>query len=302
MNVLITGGLGFIGSNLAEKCVERGYNVTLISNSKSKIENIGGFENKVNLVVKDVNDISSEVRDMDYIFHLASKVSNKKISEDPISEINVNCNGTINILEACKNFNRNARIIYGSTFFVNGNVDELPVNQCTSCNPLSIYASTKLASENFCKIYNEVYGIDCVIARFTNVFGIKEQKDNLNKGVLNRMLSELTENKELKIYRGNSKRDWIYVSDVVDACLTLAEKGKSNEIYYVGRGEGTSIESLLEMGMKIIGKGSIKEVEPIGEIRDFYCDNSLLKSLGWKPKVSLREGIKKTLEWYLRGN
>src|SRR3989344_1684349 len=169
MKVLITGGLGFIGSNLAERCAQEGHKIVLLSGSDKKKGNIKGFEYKVDLVLKDITQIDKEVKDMDYVFHLASIVHNRPVSADPLRETSVNCEGTLALLEACRKHNPQARIVYGSSFFVNGSlgIENLPATPSSPCNPLSVYAATRLAGEHFCNVYNRTFGMNSVIARFT---------------------------------------------------------------------------------------------------------------------------------------
>ena len=302
MKILITGGLGFIGSNLAEKCVEEGHEVTLLTRTNAKKRNIRGLEGKVNLILKDIKDINDEVRGMDYVFHLASIVHNQNVSEDPIKDVEVNCDGTLALLEACKKHNKQTRIVYGSTFFVNGNLKNLPATPDSPCNPLGIYPATRLAGEHFCRIYNEVFGMNSVVARFTNVFGVREQRNNIKKAAFNRMINTAIQGGEIQLYNnGVTKRDYIYVSDVVDACLILAEKGEKGEIYYVGRGEGVRLKDLVSMVIEETGGGTVSSSQAYPKVRgigDFYCDNTPLKKMGWKPKISIREGIKRIIDFY----
>ena len=306
--VLITGGLGFIGSNLAVKCVSLGYDVTVISRSDSKIENIAEIKDKVKLILLDIRNIGKEIEGFDCIFHLAGTTDNYYILNDPYIDIEMNCRATIALLEACKKYNPKVRIVFGSTFFVNGNPDKLPVTPDSPCNPLGLYGATRLAGENFCNIYNKVFDLNVVVVRFTNVFGIREQSKNKKKAGFNYLINLAIENKEISLYdNGDFVRDYIYVDDVLDACLIVAEKGKLGQVYYIGRGEFTKFKELVDIIIKEAGGGNIKPIDPpdfhkrIG-IRDFVCDNTPLKSLGWKPKISLQEGIKKTIEYYKNKN
>lgn len=305
-NVLITGGMGFIGSHLARKYVNEGWNVTILSRSDKKRHNIADIDKDVKIILKDIREIGKEdVSGMDIIFHLAGTVDNYAIEEgDPYRDIEINCKGTIALLEACKNFNKDARIIFASTFFVNGNVEKLPVTPETPCNPLGIYPATRLAAEHFCKIYNSVFGMDCMIMRFTNVFGPFEQGNNKKKAGFNFMINQAVNGEELKVYRnGEFIRDYIYVDDVVDACKVIGEKGKTGEVYYVGRGEFVKFKRLVEIIASNIPGLKTSPIEPpafhkaVG-IVDFVADVSHLKSLGWEPKVSLEEGIAKTIDYY----
>jgi UDP-glucose 4-epimerase len=304
-NILITGGLGFIGSNLAHECVLRGHEVTLLTQTLSKSGNIKSISEKVKIVEKDIREISGDdVQNKDYIFHCSSTSDNYNIHDNPNLDVDVNCSGTVALLEACRHSNPSARIIYPSTFFVNGNLEELPASPDSPTNPMGLYPATRLAGEHFCNIYNSVFGLDSVVARFTNVFGIREQRGNKKKAAFNWLIQLAMDDQEIPLYQnGDFIRDYIYVSDVVDACLTIAERGKAGEVYYVGRGEKNKFGDLISMVVEEAGGGKIKPVTPpefhknVG-ITDYWCDNKPLMALGWKPKVSLRDGIRRTIRYY----
>lgn len=301
--VMITGGLGFIGSHLAELCVEKGYEVTIISKSDSKISNIREIRDQINLIIMDVKDIGKEVKGFDYIFHLAGSTDNYAIIEGkPYKDLEMNCITTIALLEAVKKYNPKVRIVLASTFFVNGKVEKLPVGVNTPCRPLGLYGATRLAAEHFCHIYHNIFDLDIVIARFTNVFGRREQASKKKAG-FNYMIKQAVEGNELQLYdKGDFYRDYIYVTDVASACLVIAEKGKSDATYYVGRGEFVKFKELIDIVARETGV-KVKPITPpdfhksVG-IRDFVCDNTELKKLGWLPKVSLEEGVKKTIAYY----
>lgn len=304
-NILITGGLGFIGSNLAHKYVERGDNITLLSKTKNKIKNIEGIENNIKLVLKDIKDISKEdVENKDIIFHCASTVDNYNIQDSPYLDNEINCIGTIALLEACRNYNKNAKIVYISTFFVNGNLKKLPANEESKCEPLGIYPATKLAAEYFCKIYHRIFGLKTVIARLTNVFGVREQRDNNKKAAFNRMINTAVNGGTIKLYdNGIIKRDYIYVDDVISALIILSERGESERIYYIGRGEGIKFKDMVDIIIKEAKGGDVEVIKvpkfhKASGIDDFWCDNNLIKSLGWSPKISIEEGVKRVVREY----
>src|SRR3989344_434465 len=304
--ILITGGLGFIGSTLARKYANEGHKVTIVSRSDKKKTNISDIEKEVTITLKDIRDIGmDDVAGKDYIFHFAGTVDNYAVKEgNPYEDININCTGTVALLEACKNYNKEARIMLASTFFVNGNPTKLPVTPESPCNPLALYPATKLAAEHFFHIYNKVSGLDTLVARFTNVFGPYEQGDNRKKAGFNFLINQALRGEEIQLYNnGDFVRDYIYVDDVVDACRVIAEKGKTNETYYIGRGEFIKFRKLIDIIASIIPDTKVIGVNPpefhkaVG-IANFVADVSPIKELGWAPKVSLEEGILRTINFY----
>lgn len=300
---LIIGGLGFIGSHLVEDCISRGQEVTVLTRSTQKLENIEFVRASVNLIVKDLRDIGQEVRGFDYIFNLSGTTSNYSILDgNPFSDIDQNCTNTLCLLEAMRKYNTGAKLIYASTFFVNGRPTQLPVTPEQRCEPLGLYGATRLAGENFCRIYGNIFDLDSRIMRFCNVFGPREVGSKRKAG-FNFLIKEAVEGRDLSIYNGgNFFRDYIYVTDVASACNVVAEKGKKNQIYYVGIGEKTKFKELIDIILRETGVSSIS-IEPpdfhkrVG-IENFICSPKELKSLGWLPLVSLEEGIKKTIEHY----
>jgi len=300
---LIIGGLGFIGSHLVEDCISRGQEVTVLTRSTQKLENIKPIQDKVGLIVKDLRDIGPEVEGFDYIFNLSGTTSNYSILDgNPFSDIEQNCTNVLCLLEAMRRYNTGAKLIYASTFFVNGNPTKLPVTPDQRCEPLGLYGATRLAGENFCRIYGNVFDLDSRIMRFCNVFGPKEVGSKRKAG-FNFLIKEAVEGRVLPIYNGgNFFRDYIYVTDVASACNVVAEKGKKNQIYYVGTGRRIKFKELIDVILKETGASSIS-IEPpdfhkkVG-IGDFICDPSALKDLGWQPRVDLEEGIKRTIEYY----
>jgi len=309
MNILITGGLGFIGSNLSKRCVELGHKVTILTKQSYKDYNIRLFKDSVKVIVKDIKEIGEEVQGQDWIFHCASTVDNYNVLDKPYLDAEVNILGTIALLEACKKFNKEAQIIYLSTFFVNGNPSKLPVDPSLKEEPLGIYGATKLAAEQCCKTYSRVFGLKTKVARLSNVFGLGEQTDNNKKAAFNRMIHLAVWDETIKLYdNGKIKRDYIYIDDVVDGLLTIAEKGKisTEQIYYISRGESATMRSLVDIILKESRPfGKVESIEPtkfhkdVG-IDDFYCDITPLKELGWQPMVSLEEGIKRVVEVYMK--
>lgn len=309
---LIIGGLGFIGSHVAEECLNKGHRVTIMSRSMTKIDNVKPFADQVELIIKDLADIGNEVAGFDLIFDLSGSVatnSKSLIESDPTIDIKMNCINSIHLLEAVKKYNPKCRLIFASTFFVNGQPESLPVDINSPCKPLELYGATKLAAEHFYRIYNNVFSINNSVVRFTNVFGVNERSVGSQKAGFNFMIQQACLGRPLKLYdNGDFYRDYIYVSDAAKACLTVAEKGNNNRIYYIGRGEFVKFKELVDLVVKHTGV-KVNPIDPpdfhkrVG-IKDFVCDNSPLKELGWQPEISLDEGVKRTIDYYksIEGN
>jgi UDP-glucose 4-epimerase len=306
--VLITGGLGFVGSNLAEDLVGKGYDVIVLSRSKGKLQNISGIIDKVSIEYGDVTDFGWLEKTIlaykpDVIFHLAGQLTSYESFEKPLYDIDVNAKSTLVFLEAIRKLNKPCRFILGSTFWVVGRPKSLPINEETPCNPLNIYAANRLAAENYCKIYHRVYDLDTLIMRLTNTFGIKEQHDNPKKAALNNLIYRGYKGQTIPIYdEGKFFRDYIYVSDVVSAAEVMMERGKAGECYFVGTGVKTWF---YEIGrwLEELTPGKVVYVESPDfhkriNVGNIVVDNSKIRSLGWDWKVSVKEGIKKVLEYY----
>jgi UDP-glucose 4-epimerase len=198
---------------------------------------------------------------------------------------------------------KTCRLILGSTFWVVGKPKSLPINEETPCDPLNIYAADRLASEHYCRIYNRVYDLDTVVMRLTNTFGPREQYDNPRKAALNFLLYKGFRGEEVPIYdEGKFFRDYIYISDIVSAAKALMEKGRSGELYFVGTNKPTWFYEIGEWIEKLT-LGRVIYVESPDyhkriDIGNIVIDNTKIRQLGWNWRVSVREGLEKTLEFY----
>jgi UDP-glucose 4-epimerase len=294
MKILITGGHGFIGQNIAERYYSKNCDVVLYPKGKNIV------------------DIDREVIDCDYIFHCASTVHNYHMLDKYCLDLDTNCYGTLSLLEACKRHNSSAKIIYTSTFFVYGNQKNLPVTEDTLPNPQGLYPATKLASENFLKIYSNVWGIDTVIARLTNVYGLGEQTVNNKKAAFNRMAYDISQGKTVGCYNYKGKdyntieRDYIHVNDVVDGLELLAEVGDVGEIYNLGTGRSIQFRIMLDLMIEFAKCGSYSLIDipdfhkKVG-IDDFSCKIDKIKQLGFNPKISIEDGIEMLMKNYKNG-
>jgi len=310
--ILILGGLGFVGSNLAENLVQKNHDLILVSRSDSKIQAIIDIIDQVKIEYGDITNFNWLEKNIlkyepDVIFHLAGQLTTYESFEKPLYDVDVNSKSTLVLLETVRKLNRPCRFILGSTFWVVGRPQSLPVNEETPCHPLNIYAVDRLASENYCKIYHRVYDMDALIMRLTNTFGIKEQYNNPRKAALNYLIYRGYKGQTIPIYdNGRFFRDYIYVSDVVSAAETIMEKGKSGECYFVGTGVktwfydvGKWIEELTSGKVIYVESPEFHKRINVGNI---VVDNTKIKSLGWNWKVSVKNGIKKVLDYYEKIN
>ena len=308
MKILITGGTGFIGSSLAELLLNDNHEITLLVRSDKKNSNIANFADKVIVEHCDVTDkqrMNKIIFDMspDVIFHFAGQLTTYESFENPLYDVDVNSKSTLIMLEAMRNLKNKCRFLLGSTFWVIGRPDKLPVTENDCCHPRNIYAADRLASENYCSIYNIVYGLDTVVMRFTNTYGPKEQYLNPKKAALNFLLYKAFTGQEVPIYnKGEFFRDYIYVTDVVSACATIMKKGKAGETYFVGTGTKTWFHEIVKIieeftAAKIIYVDAPPYHKKI-DVGNFAVDNTKLKNLGWEYSVGIKNGIKNILDYF----
>lgn len=307
-SVLITGGLGFVGSSVAQDLVKKGFKVVLISRSDRKLGNIAGIVDKVELEYGDVTDfdwLEATVlkHKPDVIFHLAGQLTSYESFENPLYDVDANSKSTIALLETLRKLDAPCRFILGSTFWVVGRSDGTPVSEDTPCHPLNVYAANRLASEHYCKIYHEVYDLDAVVMRLTNTFGIREQYDNRRKAALNYLIYKAYKGETIPIYgQGKFFRDYLYISDIVSAAEAIMDEGKAGECYFVGTGVktwfyeiGQWLEELTDAKVVYISTPDYHKRINVGNI---VVDNTKITKLGWNWQVSVKEGIKMTLNYY----
>jgi len=310
LKILVIGGMGFVGSHLSEEFVNTGHSVVIASRSKKKIRNIANIIDHVKIEYGDITDykwLETIIlkHKPDVIFHLAGQLTHYESFENPLYDVDVNSKTTLVILETLRKMEKPCRFILGSTFWVVGKPKTLPINEETPCNPLNLYAADRLASEHYCRIYNRVYGLDALVMRLTNTFGPREQYNNPRKAALNYLLYKGFKGETVPIYdEGKFFRDYIYISDIVSAAKAIMEKGKSGEIYFVGTNTptwfydiGKWIEELTPGKVVYVESPEYHKKIDVGNI---VVDNTKLKKLGWNWKVSVKEGLKKTLEYYRR--
>lgn len=302
---MITGGMGFIGSHLTDE-LKKKHRVIILTKSYNKKANLSPSK-RIKLEKIDVTDFvnlgkSIERNKPDVIIHLAGQTSHSKSFENPLTDIDSNSKSTLFILEKIRQMNLKCRFILGSTFIVIGRPKKLPVDEDTPCNPTTIYGTNRLASEHYCKIYHNVYGLDTLVFRITNSFGPREQYIS-TKNAVNYLIYKAYKGEKITIFnKGKWYRDLIYVSDVVSAIITILQKGRSGEKYWISAGKKTWFYQLGKLLTQLTGT----EVEFVKaptytkktDVGNFVVNNSKLRSLGWKPRVATRDGIQKTIEYF----
>lgn len=307
VKILITGGLGFIGSHLAEDLIKKNHKVILITKSFSKKNNILDFKDQIKVIkVNIINHLKLgkiiEKEKPQVIIHLAGETSHLKSFENPLYDIDVNAKSTLFILEKIRSMKLKCRFVLGSTFIVVGKPKRLPVNEETPCFPTTLYGINRLSSEYFCKVYNIMYDLDCVVFRITNSFGPREDFIT-KKNAVNFLIHQAFMGRDITIFhKGQFYRDLIYISDVISGIETITSKGKSGELYWISSSKkiwfyqlGNLLTKLTSSKIKYVPTPSYTKKVDVG---NFVVDNSKLCSLGWKPKVDVKYGIKLTLKYF----
>ena len=304
---MITGGMGFIGSHLSEQLLNEKHDLVILTKSFFKKHNITNISKKIKIEKTDITNFkklgqSIQKNKPDVIIHLAGQTSHSQSFKEPLNDIDSNAKSTLFILEEIRKKKLKCRFVLGSTFVVIGRPHKLPVDEKTPCWPTMIYGVNRLTSEHYCKIYHEVYGIDTVIFRITNSFGPREQVVS-TKNAVNFLIHQAFLGKTVTIFKkGKFFRDLIYISDVISGIKIIMKKGKSGELYWISSGRkiwfyelGKLLEKLTDAKVKFVKESNYTKKVDVG---NFVADNSKLRVLGWKPKISLNQGIKETLEYF----
>jgi UDP-glucose 4-epimerase len=306
MHILITGGLGFVGSHLSEELSKIGHKITILTRSYKKKSNLKSNK-QIKIEKIDITNFSKLSRLIDknkpdLIIHLAGETSHSKSFENPINDIDSNSKSTLFLLEKIKNMKKKCAFILGSTFIVVGRPSKLPVTENTPCNPTTLYGTNRLASEFYCKIYHNVYGINTKIFRITNSFGPREQTIP-KKNAVNYLIHEAFNGKNITIYNeGKIFRDLIFITDVISGIITIINKGKPGELYWISSSKktwfyqlGNLLEKMTNAKVSYIKTPSYTKKVDVG---NFVVSNKKLKNLGWTPKVNLKTGIKNTIGFF----
>jgi UDP-glucose 4-epimerase len=311
--VLITGGVGFIGSNLAHQLVALGAKVlivdSLIAEYGGNLFNISGIEDRLRLNIADVRQQSTMnylVRDHDVIFNLAGQVSHIDSMQDPYTDLEINCRSQLSILEACRRYNPAVKVVFAGTRQVYGRPDTLPVSETHLVRPTDVNGINKAAGEYYHLVYNNVFGVRACSLRLTNVYGPRQLLKHNRQGFIGWFIRQAIEDREIQIYGdGEQLRDFVYVDDAADAFLRAGASDASNgQVFNVGGMEPIAHRALVELLIAVAGTGRYRFVDWPPEkkaidIGDFYADSSLIqRTLGWKPMTGLRDGLTRTIEYY----
>lgn len=315
-NIIISGGLGFIGSNLAIRLVDLGANVTivdsLIPEYGGNLRNIEPVKNMVKINISDVRDEHSMqylIQGQDYFFNLAGQTSHLDSMQNPFTDLEINSKAQLSILEACRKYNPGIKIIFASTRQVYGKPQYLPVDEKHPLFPVDINGINKLSGEWYHIVYNQVYDIKTSVLRLTNTYGPRMRIKDARQTFLGIWIRNLIENRPIAIFGDGSQiRDYNYIDDVVDAFVSVAGSDQWNgSIFNLGNDEPISLRTTAEIMIEenhagnYIFKPFPDDLKKI-DIGDFYSDFSKIKEiLGWYPKVAIQKGMNKTLD-YFRNN
>jgi UDP-glucose 4-epimerase len=308
MKVLVTGADGFIGSHLCEFLLKENHEIIAISRNFKQLPRLISNLDKIDFNQIDVTDFSSLSKvivkhEPNVIIHLAGETSHKQSFENPMYDVDVNTKSTLCILETIRQSKLKTRFILGSTFIVVGKPETLPVNEDTPCNPSTVYGINRLSSEYFCKVYNNVYDVDAISFRITNAFGPREQYLTPTKNALNFLIYQAYKGKDITIYdEGKFFRDVIFVSDVISGINTIIKNGASGNLYWISSNKKTWFYEIGQL-LEELTSGNVKYVESPSynnkvDVGNFVVDNTKLQSIGWNLEISVKNGIKETLDYF----
>ncbi len=311
-NVLITGGLGFIGSNLARRLMQSGAKVTvidsLIPEYGGNLFNIKGVEKQITVNISDVRDEHSMkylIQEQDYLFNLAGQTSHMDSMKNPQTDLQINCIAQLSILESCRRFNPDVKIVFASTRQMYGKPEYLPVDEKHPIRPVDVNGINKMAGEWYHILYNNVYNLRACALRMTNTYGPRMRIKDARQTFLGIWVRLLLEQKPFEVWGGEQLRDFNYVDDCLDALLLAATHEETNgRIFNLGDNHPLSLKKLAELLVELNGSGEYvlkeypEERKKI-DIGDYYSDFKMFSEVvGWEPKIDIREGLKRTLEYF----
>ena len=311
--VLITGGIGFIGSNLARRLVGCKNSVTvvdsLIPEYGGNLRNLHDLRDKIVVNLSDVRDpfsINELIKGQDYLFNLAGQTSHLDSMNDPFTDLDINAKAQLSILEACRKNNPDIRIVFASTRQIYGKPQYLPVDERHPLNPVDVNGINKIAGEQYHLLYNQVHEIRSSVLRLTNTYGPRMRIKDARQTFLGIWIRNLLQGKPIQVYGdGEQRRDYNYVDDLVDALILAATENKAvGNVYNLGAPDPMSLSETAKVMCLGIEKSSwnlvpFPEDRKAIDVGDFICDyNSFNSAFGWEPKIKFEEGIKRSLEYF----
>ena len=311
--ILITGGLGFIGSNLARRLVHFDNTVTvvdsLIPEYGGNLRNLHDLRDKIVVNLSDVRDpfsINELIKDQDYLFNLAGQTSHLDSMNDPFTDLDINAKAQLSILEACRKNNPNIRIVFASTRQIYGKPQYLPVDEKHPLNPIDVNGVNKIAGEQYHLLYNQAHGIRSSVLRLTNTYGPRMRIKDARQTFLGIWIRNLLEGKPIQVYGdGQQRRDYNYVDDLLDALVLASTENKAiGKVFNLGAPDPMSLKETAEIMCSEIGVASwnlvpFPEDRKAIDVGDFTCDYSSFSSaFGWKPKITFADGIKRSFEYF----
>ncbi len=311
--VMITGGLGFIGSNLARQLVELGADVLIVDSLQpdygGNLFNVDDIADRVRVNIADVrmqSTIGVLVQGQDVLFNLAGQVSHIDSMRDPYTDLEINCRAQLSILEACRTNNPGVRVVYAGTRQVYGRPDYLPVDERHLVRPADINGVNKAAGEYYHLLYNNVFDVRACSLRLTNVYGPRQLIRHNRQGFIGWFIRLVIEDGEIQVFGdGSQMRDFVYVDDAADAFLRAGASGACDgDVFNVGGNEPISHRDLVTLLIEAAGSGRVRYVDWPAEkkridIGSFYSDSTRFRErVGWTPQVDLREGLRRTIAFY----
>jgi UDP-glucose 4-epimerase len=311
--ILITGGLGFIGSNLVRRLLKLGNQITvvdsLIPEYGGNLRNLHDLKDQISLKLIDIRDQNAMceiIKKQDFLFNLAGQTSHLDSMQNPFTDLEINAKAQLSILESCRKNNPEIRIVFASTRQIYGKPKYLPVDEKHPQHPVDVNGINKIAGEQYHILYHEVYGIASSVLRLTNTYGPRMRIKDARQTFLGIWIKNLLRGEPIQVFGdGKQRRDYNYVEDVVDALLIAAtEKNAIGKFYNLGAPDPLSLEDTAKIMCQKIKNGDYQMI-PFPEDRkaidvgDFICDYSAFRNeFGWEPKVSFEEGILRSLEYF----
>ncbi|MFC2154212.1 NAD-dependent epimerase/dehydratase family protein [Candidatus Altiarchaeota archaeon] len=302
-NCLVLGGNGFLGSHLSESLVSAGFEVTVFDIFPQGQSNLEAIIDKIKVIEGDFCDnkkVANALDDMDYVFHYISTTNPITAKDDPIYDAKTNIISSINLFQNILHSNVKKIIFPSSGGTIYGNIDVGLINEDHPLKPINPYGISKLTIEKYLQYYHQIHGLDYLILRYSNPFG-ERQNPYGKQGVIPIFLNKILRGEQIVAYGdGSMIRDYIYISDAIEATLAVLEKTSKEKIFNIGRGVGTSLNELIDIISEIVDMDVMPRYtgESKGYVTRFVLDNSKIKKYtGWEPTTTLREGIAKTWEW-----